>query len=69
MTPFGKTGALLIRLVKDERGAHTLEMALAVGLFALVAGFGFFFIGDAIADFLVDISTPFQNAFGPSGGG
>jgi Flp pilus assembly pilin Flp len=50
------------RFAKDERGSHTTEMALAIALFALIAGFGFFAFGDALADFFVKLGTEFQNA-------
>ncbi len=52
----------LRRLAKDEYGSHTTEMALAIALFALIAGFGFFAFGDALADFFNKLGTEFQNA-------
>ncbi len=61
---------ILTRLAKDEDGSHTTEMALAIALFALVAGFGFFTYGDALADFFVamgnnfDANTIMMPAFG-----
>jgi Flp pilus assembly pilin Flp len=55
-------GSLVIRFAKDESGSHTTEMALAIALFALIAGFGFFAFGDALADFFFDLGTEFQNA-------
>ena len=51
-----------LRFAKDERGSHTTEMALAIALFALIAGFGFFAFGDALADFFNNLGTEFQNA-------
>ncbi len=54
--------AFLLRFAKDERGSHTTEMALAIALFALVAGFGFFAFGDALADFFVRLGAEFSNA-------
>jgi Flp pilus assembly pilin Flp len=54
--------AFLLRFAKDERGSHTTEMALAIALFALIAGFGFFAFGDALADFFVKLGDEFQNA-------
>jgi Flp pilus assembly pilin Flp len=42
--------AFFLRFAKDEGGSHTTEMALAIALFALIAGFGFFAFGDALAD-------------------
>ena len=52
----------LIRFARDEKGSHTTEMALAIALFALVAGFGFFAFGDALADFFVNLGNSFSNA-------
>ena len=37
-------------------------MALAIALFALVAGFGFFAFGDALADFFVSLGESFSQA-------
>jgi Flp pilus assembly pilin Flp len=54
--------SILIRFAKDERGSHTTEMALAIALFALIAGFGFFAFGDALADFFAKLGDEFQNA-------
>jgi Flp pilus assembly pilin Flp len=54
--------SILIRFAKDERGSHTTEMALAIALFALIAGFGFFAFGDALADFFSKLGEEFQNA-------
>ncbi len=54
--------AFFLRFAKDERGSHTTEMALAIALFALIAGFGFFAFGDALADFFNKLGTEFQNA-------
>ncbi len=61
--------SFLIRLAKDEDGSHTTEMALAIALFALVAGFGFFTFGDALADFFVQLGSNFpQNVVTPQFG-
>ena len=48
------------RLVKDDGGSHTTEMALAMALFALIAGFGFFFFGQALAQFFVAMGENFN---------
>ena len=53
---------LPIRWILDERGSHTVEMGLALALFALIAGFGFFAFADALADFFVKVGTEFKNA-------
>ncbi len=53
----------LTRLAKNEGGSHTMELALAISLFALVAGFGFFALGDAISDFFNALGQPFRDAF------
>jgi hypothetical protein len=55
-------GAFLLHLAKDERGSHSTEMALAISLFALIAGFGFFAFGDALADFFVRLGSGFSQA-------
>ncbi len=51
MTGRVRTRAFAIRMARDERGSHTIEVALSIGLFALIAGFGFFTFGDALAEF------------------
>jgi Flp pilus assembly pilin Flp len=50
------------RFAMDERGSHTTEMALAIALFALIAGFGFFAFGDALADFFNRLGSSFSQA-------
>jgi Flp pilus assembly pilin Flp len=42
-------GWTLRRLVKDERGMESVEVALSIALIAAVAGFGMVFLGDALA--------------------
>ena len=54
--------AFLLRFAKDEHGSHTTEMALAIALFALIAGFGFFAFGDALADFFNKLGDSFTQA-------
>ena len=54
--------AFFLRFAKDERGSHTTEMALAIALFALIAGFGFFAFGDALADFFAKLGSSFTQA-------
>ena len=49
-----------IQLIKNKKGSQTTEMALAIALFALVAGFGFFSFGDALADFFVGLGGKFD---------
>ena len=51
MTARVRTRAFAIRMIRDDRGSHTTEVALSIGLFALIAGFGFFTFGDALAEF------------------
>jgi hypothetical protein len=63
MTALSGLTYFLARLAKDQQG-HVAQMALAIGLFALIAAFGFFFMGDAITDFFVALAGPFYNAFG-----
>lgn len=62
MLPTAKLQSCLGRLWRYEQGSHTTEMALAIALFALVAGFGFFAFGDALADFFVNLGASFANA-------
>ena len=54
--------AFFLRFAKDESGSHTTEMALAIALFALIAGFGFFAFGDALADFFQGLAASFSQA-------
>jgi Flp pilus assembly pilin Flp len=54
--------AFLLRFAKDERGSHTTEMALAIALFALIAGFGFFAFGEALAEFFQRLGNEFSSA-------
>jgi Flp pilus assembly pilin Flp len=54
--------AFFLRFAKDECGSHTTEMSLAIGLFALIAGFGLFAFGDALADFFQGLGEEFRNA-------
>ncbi len=53
--------SFLRRCYKDQRGAHIVEMALAIGLFALIAAFGYFAFGDALADYYVTLGIEFGN--------
>ena len=55
----------IANLAKDTRGSHATEMSMAIVFFAIVAAFGFFFLGDAITDFFVALSNPFADAFTP----
>jgi Flp pilus assembly pilin Flp len=50
---------LLTRLWRDERGIESLEIAIAAGLFALIAGFGLFVLGDALADYFAQMGAEF----------
>ncbi len=51
----------LVRLGRDERGIVTVEIALAIALFALVAAGGFFVFGGALAAFFEDIGIGFSD--------
>jgi Flp pilus assembly pilin Flp len=53
--------AFLTRCYKDQRGAHIVEMSLAIGLFALIAAFGYFAFGDALTDYYNTLSIEFGN--------
>ena len=67
--------SFMTRCYKDQRGAHVVEMSLAIGLFALIAAFGYFAFGDALADYYVTLvcemgnSSSFIEAPEPSEGG
>ncbi len=63
MTVLAGLTSVLARLAKDQSGSHTVQMAVAILLFAMVAAFGLFIMGDAITDFFVALSGPFNNAF------
>lgn len=54
--------SFLTRFYKDQRGAHVVEMSLAVGLFALVAAFGYFAFADSLADYYDILGNEFGNA-------
>jgi hypothetical protein len=54
--------AFLRRCVTNESGSHSTEMSMAIALFALIAGFGFFAFGDALAEFFFLLGDEFQNA-------
>ena len=42
---------IFIRMLKDDSGLHSVEIALGIALIAAVAGFGMITMGDAIATF------------------
>ena len=54
--------SFLTRCYKDQRGAHIVEVSLAIGLFALVAAFGYFAFGDAMADYYVTLVCEIGNS-------
>lgn len=51
--------SLMRRLVRDDRGVESLEIALAAGLFALIAGFGLFALGDSLATYFASMGADF----------
>ncbi len=55
-----KVSAFLVRLGKDESGIETVEIALAIALFALVAAGGYFIFGTALATFFTNLGTGFD---------
>ncbi len=72
-----KVSAFLVRLGKDESGIETVEIALAIALFALVAAGGYFIFGTALANFFtllgsgfegITLPTPLQTSGGSTGG-
>ena len=50
------------RWILDESGAHSVEMALAIALFALIAAFGFFAFAENLVDLFAKVGTDFKNA-------
>ncbi len=54
--------SFLRRCYKDQRGAHIVEVALAIMLFALIAAFGYFAFGDALADYYVILACEMGNS-------
>lgn len=54
------------RLLRDDSGLETTEVALGIVLFAFVAGFGFFVYGDALADFFGTTGDQINNAAAPA---
>ena len=53
---------LPIHWILDERGAHSVEMGLAIALFALIAAFGFFAFAENLVDLFAKVGTEFKNA-------
>ncbi len=53
-------GHFLFRLCQEESGIETVEIALAIALFALVSAGGFFVFGGALAAFLQVLVTGFS---------
>ena len=48
------------KLIKDDSGMHSVEIAFGIALIAAVAGFGMVVLGDAIADFFADTGEGFN---------
>ncbi|MGH6930981.1 MAG: hypothetical protein ACREEE_00955 [Dongiaceae bacterium] len=46
-----RLGSHLVRLVKDDHGMESMEVALGIALVAAIAGFGMIVLGDALANF------------------
>jgi hypothetical protein len=55
-----------LRVWKDTRAVETTEIALAIVLFAFVAGGGFFVFGNALADFFRTLAGFFDTTGIPS---
>ena len=53
--------SFFLRYSKDQRGAHIVEMSFAIGLFALVAAFGFFSMGEALSEYYVTMKDNFAS--------
>jgi hypothetical protein len=54
--------SFLTRIYKNQRGAHVVEMSLAIGLFALIAAFGYFAFGDAMVYYYDVLGFEFGNS-------
>ncbi len=61
-----KVSAFLVRLGKDESGIETVEIALAIALFALVAAGGYFIFGTALANFFTLLGSGFDGVTLPA---
>ena len=46
-------------LLRDDRGMETLEVALGIALFAAIAGFGFFALGNSLANYFAAMGQQF----------
>lgn len=55
------------RLMKDDSGLETTEVALGIGLLAFIGGFGFYFLGDALSDFFAGSGDNIGDAPDPFG--
>lgn len=49
----------LRRLFDDRRGMETIELALGIALFAMIVGFGFFVLGDSLANYFAALGGEF----------
>lgn len=49
----------IIRLLKDDSGLHSVEIALGIALIAAIAGFGMIALGDGIGQFFSDTGSNF----------
>ncbi len=52
---------LLRRVVKDDRGMESVEVALSIALIAAVAGFGMVILGDALATWFNEAGESFSS--------
>ena len=55
-----KWGRLALRIINDDRGMESVEVALSIALIAAVAGFGMVFLGDALGEWFEDAGTSFS---------
>ena len=49
----------LVRLLKDDSGLHSVEIALGIALIAAIAGFGMIALGDGINTFFTTTGENF----------
>ena len=49
----------ILRLLKDDSGLHSVEIALGIALIAAIAGFGMVALGDGIGTFFDTTGSSF----------
>jgi Flp pilus assembly pilin Flp len=65
----GKKESWIRRLVIEDDGMESVEIAFSIGLIAAIAGFGMIFLGDALNTFFNDAGSGINTAAFPNQGG